>query len=62
MGCKSVLKCNTGTGIYLLIGGRLYKDWYPERWQRTHITSFCIDDPMQSTVVELPIFIIYGVA
>ncbi len=40
---------------YRLIRGRLYRDACGSRVQ---ILSFCLDDPDQGPVVELPIFMV----
>lgn len=52
------LECRRGRWrAYRLVRGRLYFD---HSGGRTRVLSFCLDDPAQGPVVELPIFAVGG--
>lgn len=51
---QKCLECHTPDGTYRLINGQLYLD----KGGRQHVLSFCLDDPKQSSVVALPMFVI----
>ena len=61
---KIILQCrvpdrdpwaNTNVGVYTLVNGRLY---YDVCFNHVRIASFCIDDPEQGCVVQLPMFVV----